>query len=151
MPVGQAVDIRQENLDGLWITKEDWYALSCELISSQTVLSQIPVSRCCGEDFIFQNLVQPILSFEGGEPFGRRTNISTVEPWNLIRYCMSIRYQRISVFGTLSGRKAKGYGTWWYFGICTDSDLTDECWMLDKPDMHMFICRTFISHILSLI
>lgn len=29
-----------------------------------------------------------------------------------------------------------------------DSDLTGECWLLDKPDMDMFTCRTFyISHI----
>lgn len=29
-----------------------------------------------------------------------------------------------------------------------DSDLTGECWLLDKPDMDMFTCRTFyVSHI----
>lgn len=51
--------------------------------------------------------------------------------------------------GTLPGRKSKGIRYMEdILEYVPDSDLTGECWLLDKPDMDMFTCRTFyVSHI----
>lgn len=99
------------------------YALSCELISNQTVLSQDTCFQMLRRRFPYsQNLVQPILSFEGFKCHsGRRTKyLLYAETWNLPGIICLYNTGGSMYSGTLPGRKSKRdtvYGR--YFEICT--------------------------------
>lgn len=113
---------------------------------------RIPVSRCCGEDFHI-----PRISFsrfsglkalraipEGGRNISKMLKLGICPVLYVYTIpedqCILVHYPEEKVKGIRYMVDILEY--------VPDSDLTGECWMLDKPDIHMFTCRTFyISHI----
>lgn len=113
---------------------------------------RIPVSRCCGEDFHI-----PRISFSR---FSVLKALSAIPEGGRNIYCMlklgicPVLYvytipEDQCILVHYPEEKAKGIRYMEdILKYVPDSDLTGECWLLDKPDMDMFTCRTFyVSHI----
>ena len=113
---------------------------------------RIPVSRCCGENSYISRISFSqfsALKALSAIPEGGR-NISCMLKLGIcpVLYVYTIPEDQC-ILVHYPEEKAKGIR---YMGdileYVPDSDLTGECWLLDKPDMDMFTCRTFyVSHI----